>query len=149
VNEELEALIVRLAKENPSLGYEKLQGELEKLGYDVGISTVRDVLKRHDILPAPERDYRRSPPRKKLNPRPKPRPPQRPGCLITYGRTIDTASHYRFCLSRLIRISAGDPRLQAREECAFRPFQHLNTENRCATIRGMKLVAQLQVNYHP
>jgi len=53
---ELEALIVRLANENPGLGYEKLQGELGKLGYDVGISTVRDVLKRHHILPAPERD---------------------------------------------------------------------------------------------
>jgi putative transposase len=51
VNEELEALIVRLAKENAGLGYEKLQGELEKLGYDVGISTVRDVLKRHHICP--------------------------------------------------------------------------------------------------
>ncbi len=49
LDEELEALIVRLAKENPSLGW-------EKLGYDVGISTVRDVLRRHHILPAPERD---------------------------------------------------------------------------------------------
>src|SRR5579863_9225132 len=56
VDEELEALMVRLARENPGLGYEKLQGELEKLGYDVGISTVRDVLQRHHILPAPERD---------------------------------------------------------------------------------------------
>jgi putative transposase len=53
---ELEALIVRLAHENPGLGYEKLQGELEKLGYEVGISTVRDVCKRQHILPAPERD---------------------------------------------------------------------------------------------
>jgi transposase InsO family protein len=56
LDEDLEALIVRLAQENPGLGYEKLQGELEKLGYDVGISTVRDVLKRHHIPPAPERD---------------------------------------------------------------------------------------------
>lgn len=56
VDEELEILIVLLAKENSGLGYEKLQGELEKLGYDVGISTVRDILKRHHILPAPERD---------------------------------------------------------------------------------------------
>src|SRR5258706_2575882 len=29
---------------------------MEKLGYDVGISTVRDVLRRYHILPAPERD---------------------------------------------------------------------------------------------
>ena len=52
----LEALIVRLANDNPGLGYEKLQGELGKLGYEVGLSTVRDVLKRHHIPPAPERD---------------------------------------------------------------------------------------------
>ena len=57
---ELEALIVRLANENPGLGFEKLQGVLLKLGYDVGISTVRDVLKRHHIPPAPERDRTRS-----------------------------------------------------------------------------------------
>ncbi|MEP7288120.1 MAG: integrase core domain-containing protein [Chloroflexota bacterium] len=56
IDAELEALIVRLAKENPGLGYAKLQGELGKLGYNVGISTVRDVLKRHHMLPAPERD---------------------------------------------------------------------------------------------
>ena len=60
IESELEALIVRLANENPGLGYEKLQGELLKLGYDLGISTVRDVLKRHGIPPAPERDRTRS-----------------------------------------------------------------------------------------
>ena len=46
---------MRLALENPQLGYEKLQGELEKLGCEVVVSTVQDVLKRHYILPAPER----------------------------------------------------------------------------------------------
>jgi transposase InsO family protein len=56
IEAELEALIVRLANENPGLGFEKLQGELLKLGYDVGISTVRDVLARHHIPPVPERD---------------------------------------------------------------------------------------------
>jgi putative transposase len=52
---ELEALIVLLARENPRFGYKKLVGELLKLGYRVGRSTVRDVLKRHQIQPAPER----------------------------------------------------------------------------------------------
>src|SRR5260221_9766237 len=60
IEAELEALIVRLANENPGLGFEKLQGELLKLGYDVAISTVRDVLARHHIPPAPERDLSRS-----------------------------------------------------------------------------------------
>ena len=44
---ELEALIVQLALDNPRLGYKTLVGELRKLGYRVGRSTVRDVLKRH------------------------------------------------------------------------------------------------------
>jgi len=52
---ELEALIVQVALDNPRLDYKKLVGELRKLGYRVGRSTVRDVLKRHSIQPAPER----------------------------------------------------------------------------------------------
>jgi len=60
IKAELEAVIVRLATENPGLGFEKLRGELLKLGYDVGISTVRDVLARHHIPQAPERDRTRS-----------------------------------------------------------------------------------------
>src|SRR5262249_3626429 len=52
---ELEVLIVQLARENPRFGYKKVVGELLKLGYHVGRSTVRDVLKRHGIQPAPER----------------------------------------------------------------------------------------------
>ncbi|MHB8628177.1 MAG: hypothetical protein ACYDBJ_23500 [Aggregatilineales bacterium] len=56
IEAELEALIVRLANENPGLGYEKLHGELLKLGYDVAISTVRAMFDRHHIPPAPERD---------------------------------------------------------------------------------------------
>src|SRR5258708_4640741 len=60
IEAQLEGLIVRLANENPGLAFEKLQGELLKLGYDVAISTVRDVLARHHIPPAPERDRSRS-----------------------------------------------------------------------------------------
>ncbi len=36
VSPELAALILRLAKENPTWGYGKLEGELGKLGYDIG-----------------------------------------------------------------------------------------------------------------
>ena len=56
ISADLEALILRLAKENPLWGYGKLQGELCKLGYDIGRSTVRDVLKRQRIPPAPKRN---------------------------------------------------------------------------------------------
>jgi transposase InsO family protein len=52
---DLAALILRLARENPSWGYGKLQGELLKLGYTVGRSTIRDVLKRNQVPPALKR----------------------------------------------------------------------------------------------
>ena len=52
---ELEALILRLAQENPTWGYGKLEGELEKRGYDIGRSTIRAVLKRRRVPPAPDR----------------------------------------------------------------------------------------------
>ena len=51
---DLEALILRLAKENPTWGYGKIEGELSKLGYDIGRSTIRDVLKRKHVPPAPD-----------------------------------------------------------------------------------------------
>jgi hypothetical protein len=57
---EVEALLLRLAKENPTWGYGKLEGELGKLGYDIGRSTIRDVLKRKRMPPAPERGKRGS-----------------------------------------------------------------------------------------
>lgn len=50
---ELEALITRLARENPRWGYSKIQGELLKLGYPVGRSTIRDVLKRQHLPATP------------------------------------------------------------------------------------------------
>ncbi len=55
ITAELEALIVRLARENPAWGYSKLHGELLKLGYEVGRSTIRAVLRRRHVPPAPHR----------------------------------------------------------------------------------------------
>ncbi len=46
ITAELEALIVRLAKENTRWGYESIQGELLKLGHTLCPSTVGNVLKR-------------------------------------------------------------------------------------------------------
>ena len=52
---DLEAVILRLARENPSWGYGKLEGELRKLNYTIAQSTIRAVLKRHKVPPAPRR----------------------------------------------------------------------------------------------
>ncbi|GAA0426816.1 hypothetical protein Acor_65530 [Acrocarpospora corrugata] len=52
---EIVALTERLATENRSWGYERIRGELMRLGYRVSGSTVRRILKRAGLGPAPRR----------------------------------------------------------------------------------------------
>src|SRR5918999_703857 len=52
---ELEALVVRLAQENRSWGYDRIAGALAPLGYTLSDQTVGNILKRHGIPPAPAR----------------------------------------------------------------------------------------------
>ena len=55
LSREIEDLIIRLAQENARWGYGKIEGELFKLGFKVSQSTIRNVLNRHGIVPAPVR----------------------------------------------------------------------------------------------
>ena len=52
---EVEALILRLARENPRWGHRRIQGELGKLGHAVSASAVRAALRRHHVPPAAQR----------------------------------------------------------------------------------------------
>jgi putative transposase len=49
------ALILRLAQENPRWGYRRIQGELKKLGIRVATTSIRVVLLRNGLRPAPRR----------------------------------------------------------------------------------------------
>jgi putative transposase len=52
---EVEALVLRLARENPRWGHRRIQGELGKLSHPVSASAVRAALRRHRVPPAPLR----------------------------------------------------------------------------------------------
>jgi len=55
IDPEISALIVRLGRENPRWGYQRIRGELLKLGIRVSATTVRTTLLRHGLDPAPRR----------------------------------------------------------------------------------------------
>jgi transposase InsO family protein len=55
---EISQLIVRMAQDNPSWGYARIQGALANLSHTVGRGTVANVLKRNGVEPVPERGRR-------------------------------------------------------------------------------------------
>ena len=55
IDKDLEALVVRLAQENRTWGYDRIGGALRHVGYTISDQTVGNILKRHGIPPAPAR----------------------------------------------------------------------------------------------
>src|SRR5215831_877525 len=55
ISPEVEALVVRLARDNRCGGYDRIAGALANLGHAISDRTVGNILRRHNIAPAPER----------------------------------------------------------------------------------------------
>jgi putative transposase len=55
IEPEVRDLIVRLGRENPRWGYQRIRGELMKLEIRISATTIRTILLRHGLDPAPRR----------------------------------------------------------------------------------------------
>jgi putative transposase len=55
LDDDFQQLIVRLAQENPRWGYQRIQGELLRLGVQVSATAIHTTLRRHRLDPAPRR----------------------------------------------------------------------------------------------
>jgi putative transposase len=55
VSPNIAELVLRIAKESPTWGYERIQGALCNLGLEISTTTVANILKAHGIEPAPDR----------------------------------------------------------------------------------------------
>ncbi len=55
IDDEIEQLVVRMAKKNSDWGYDRIVGAMANLGYTLSDQTVGNILQRHGIPPAPER----------------------------------------------------------------------------------------------
>jgi putative transposase len=53
LDQELQQLILRLARENPRWGYQRIQGQLLQLGLRVSATAIRTTLRRHRLDPTP------------------------------------------------------------------------------------------------
>src|SRR5882762_577164 len=55
LDQETERLVVQMARENPSWGYDQIVGALANLGHRLSDQTVGNIFRRHGISPAPKR----------------------------------------------------------------------------------------------
>jgi len=54
-SQEIRDLVVRIAKENPTWGYDRIQGALANVGHEISATSIANILKEHGIEPAPSR----------------------------------------------------------------------------------------------
>ena len=55
VSDEIRQLVLRMARENPTWGYDRIQGALTNLGHRISDQTVGNIIKEHGIEPVPDR----------------------------------------------------------------------------------------------
>ena len=55
LDHDIQQLIIRLARENPHWGYQRIKGELQQLGMQTSATAIRMTLRRHGLDPAPRR----------------------------------------------------------------------------------------------
>jgi hypothetical protein len=55
-SKQLAGLVIRMAQENRSWGYRRIRGAIANLGHQLARTTIANILKRHGIEPAPERN---------------------------------------------------------------------------------------------
>ena len=55
VSDEVTRLVLQMARDNPSWGYDRIQGALSNLGYEISDTTVGNILRANGIEPAPDR----------------------------------------------------------------------------------------------
>ena len=55
ISAEVQELVVRFARENSGWGYDRIAGALANLGHPISDQTVGNILRRHNIAPAPKR----------------------------------------------------------------------------------------------
>ena len=55
ISQDTEKLVLHLAQGNKRWGYGKIEGELKKLGIKITLTSMRNILNGHGIVPAPGR----------------------------------------------------------------------------------------------
>ena len=55
ISDVVEQLVLRMARENPTWGFDRIAGAIQNLGHDICDQSVGNILKEHGVEPAGER----------------------------------------------------------------------------------------------